>query len=86
MPHALITLAIIEIVAFASCIWSQVLAKFKALGCASQNVVEVTLGVESTDDMVLRGHVEFLHDTVEFLSELDILCIKSCDLDVFLRK
>jgi len=48
--------------------------------------VEVTLGVESTDYLVLRGHVEFLHDTVEFLSELDIICVKAGDLDVFLRK
>ena len=48
--------------------------------------MKFAIGVQSTDYLILRGHVQLLHDSVQFLAQFDILSIKLCNLTVFLRE
>ena len=48
--------------------------------------MQIAVRVETSNDLVLRWHVELLHDLVKLVSELDIFSIEGGNLTVFLRE
>ena len=48
--------------------------------------MQFAIGVQSADYLILRRHVQLLHDSVQFLAQFDILSIQLCNLTVFLRE
>ena len=48
--------------------------------------MQFAIGVQSADYLILRRHVQLLHDSVKFLAQFDILSIQLCNLTVFLRE
>ena len=46
--------------------------------------MELTIGVESSNNLVLGWHIQLFHDFVKFLAQFDIFAVQSRDLAIFL--
>ena len=73
--HAFIALAVI-VATIARTLIRQVLAQLEALSGATEHVVQFTIRIKSTNDLILRRHIELLHDFVQFLAQFDIFGVK----------
>ena len=82
---ALFTLSLAEVLARAVQ-RGQSLTDFEALSSTAEDVVQLAVRVKTADDLILRGHVELLHDAVQFLAEFDVLGIELSQLTVFLAE
>ena len=65
---------------------SKVLAELEALSGASENVMELTIRVQTANDLVLRWHVKLFHHAIQFLAQFYILLIEFGNLTIFLGK
>ena len=83
--HAFIALTIVKLFLHASTLTSQVLAELEPLGCASQHIMQLSIRVEPADYLILRRHVQLLHDAVKFLAQFDILRVERGNLAILLR-
>lgn len=81
--HAFITFALVRLIKITTA-GSQVLAQLEALSGTSEHIVQLSIGIQTTDDLVLRWHIELFHDSVKFLAQLDVLTIEGRNLGVFL--
>ena len=84
--QAFITFTIIEIAIHSSIIRRQVLVELEALRGATEDIMELTIGVETTDNLVLRRHIELFHHFVKFLAQFNIFTVKISDLAILLRQ
>ena len=48
--------------------------------------MELTIGVESSNNLVLGWHIQLFHDFVKFLAQFDIFAVQSRDLAIFLSQ
>ena len=64
----------------------QTLTELEALGGTTKHIVDLAIAIQPTDDLILRRHVQLLHDFVQFLAQFDILCIEIGNLRVLLTK
>ena len=64
----------------------KVLTDLEPLGGTSDDIMELTIRVKTTNDLILRWHVELLHNFIKLLFQSDILSIQAANMCVFLRK
>ena len=54
------------------------------MGSTSQHVMQLSIRIQSSNDLVLGRHIKFFHHAVKFLAQFDILRVQCRNLAILL--